>query len=75
VLETTINPFIFHGYERRLTVSIGILSNFEDGEDVEILLKFSNITIYYIKETGAIITRVVYHEWKLRYWNDCGDLC
>ena len=52
VLEATRKPFKFHDHEVRITASIGISSYPEDGEDVEILLKYADIAMYHIKETG-----------------------
>jgi diguanylate cyclase (GGDEF)-like protein len=52
VLEATRKPFMFHDHEFRITASIGISSYPEDGEDVDMLLKYADIAMYHIKETG-----------------------
>jgi diguanylate cyclase len=52
VLEATRKPFMFHDHEIKITTSIGISSYPEDGEDVERLLKYADIAMYHIKETG-----------------------
>jgi diguanylate cyclase (GGDEF)-like protein len=52
VLEATRKPLMFHAHEVRITISIGISSYPEDGEDVDILLKYADKALYHIKETG-----------------------
>ena len=52
ILEATRRPFTFQGREVRTTVSIGISSYPEDGEEVEMLLKHADIAMYHIKATG-----------------------
>ena len=52
ILEATRRPFTFQGREVRITVSIGISSYPEDGEEVEMLLKHADIAMYHIKATG-----------------------
>ncbi len=52
VLEATRKPFMYHDHEVRITASIGISSYPENGEDVEMLLKYADIAMYHIKETG-----------------------
>jgi len=51
VLEATRKPFMFHDHEVRITTSIGISSYPEDGEEVEMLLKYADIAMYHIKGT------------------------
>jgi diguanylate cyclase (GGDEF)-like protein len=52
ILEATRKPFMLHDQEVRITVSIGISSYPEDSEDIEMLLKYADIAMYHIKETG-----------------------
>jgi diguanylate cyclase (GGDEF)-like protein len=52
ILEVTRKPFVYHDHEVRITVSIGISSYPEDGEDVEMLLKCADIAMYHVKEKG-----------------------
>jgi diguanylate cyclase (GGDEF)-like protein len=52
ILEATRKPFIFHDHEVRITPSIGISIYPEDGEDLEMLLKYADIAMYHVKETG-----------------------
>jgi len=52
VLVATRKPFTFQGHEVRITVSIGVSSYPEDGEDLEMLLKCADIAMYHIKATG-----------------------
>jgi diguanylate cyclase (GGDEF)-like protein len=53
VLEATRKPFMFHDHEVRIATSIGISSYPEDGEDLEMLLKYADIAMYHIKEAGG----------------------
>jgi len=43
---------MLHDDEVKITTSIGISSYPEDGEDIEILLKYADIAMYHAKETG-----------------------
>ncbi len=52
LLEATRKPFMFQDDEVKITVSIGISSYPEDGDDIETLLKCADIAMYHIKETG-----------------------
>jgi len=52
VLQATRRPLKFEDHEVRITASIGISSYPEDGEDVELLLKYADIAMYHVKETG-----------------------
>ncbi|HEX7475896.1 MAG TPA: diguanylate cyclase [Dehalococcoidales bacterium] len=51
VLEATRKPIMFHGHEVRITTSIGISTYPEDGEDLEVLLKYADIAMYHVKAT------------------------
>jgi putative two-component system response regulator len=52
VLLATRKPFMFHGREYRITASIGFSIYPDDGEEIETLLKYADIAMYRIKETG-----------------------
>ena len=52
VLAATRKPLMLHDDEVKITTSIGISSYPEDGEDIEILLKYADIAMYHAKETG-----------------------
>ena len=65
VLDAARKPYMFHDHEVRITVSIGISSYPEDGEDVEMLLKCADIAMYHIKATG--------HDNYTRYVPGMGD--
>jgi diguanylate cyclase (GGDEF)-like protein len=52
ILAATRQPFMFHEHEVKITVSIGISSYPEDGEEVEMLMKHADIAMYHIKATG-----------------------
>ena len=52
ILKNTGNPFLLNNLEVRITASIGISTYPDDGEDIEILVKYADIAMYQAKENG-----------------------
>lgn len=52
LLDTLTRPFEIIGKELHISASIGIAIYPEDGKEIEILLKNSDIAMYHAKETG-----------------------
>jgi diguanylate cyclase (GGDEF)-like protein len=52
ILNAFQDPFVFEGYELRITTSIGIAIYPHDGEDSDTLVKNADIAMYCAKEQG-----------------------
>jgi len=52
ILEIARKPFILDNHEVRITTSIGISDYPDDGEDIEILVKYADTAMYQAKRNG-----------------------
>ena len=52
ILENARKPFMLNNHEVRITASIGISNYPDDGEDIEILIKYADTAMYQAKENG-----------------------
>ena len=52
ILENARKPFTIDNHEVRITVSIGISNYPDDGEDIEILVKYADTAMYQVKNSG-----------------------
>jgi diguanylate cyclase (GGDEF)-like protein/PAS domain S-box-containing protein len=52
ILEKERKPFVFNKHEVRITASIGISNYPDDGEDIEMLIKYADTAMYQAKKEG-----------------------
>ena len=52
ILKAIRKPFIFDGHKLKITTSIGIAVFPDDGEDIDTLMKNSDISLYHAKNKG-----------------------
>jgi diguanylate cyclase (GGDEF)-like protein/PAS domain S-box-containing protein len=52
ILENARKPFTIDNHEVRITTSIGISNYPDDGEDIEILIKYADTAMYQVKNSG-----------------------
>jgi diguanylate cyclase (GGDEF)-like protein len=52
ILVAIGKPFNLHGVEKRISASLGIATNPENGNSLEILIKHADVAMYEVKKTG-----------------------